>query len=221
MVDLSQLIFVKRGVVSKETCDYLISKKDTYEKRQRREIADHATKDVYEQVGFDSVICRPHHGMPFKVLHGIYQKYLREYADYIDSLGVAHVGYRKYISFSHEYRLLEYSQGSSVHPHIDGVYGVFGSFTINLNDDYEGGLFSFFNGKYKVELNRGDIIIFPVNHFTVHEVEEITSGTRYAFHTLLHHIPYEFRKNIEEQIEIKLRDHDYGNDPLWYDLTTK
>jgi hypothetical protein len=221
MIDLSQLIYVKRNAVSKETCDYLISKKDTYETRWRKEVADHAVKDKYEEVGFESVICRPEHTMPFKILHGIFEKYTKEYADYIDTLGVAHSGYRKYIAFSHEYRLLEYAKGSSVIPHIDGIYGVYGSFSINLNDDYEGGLFSFFNGQYKVELGVGDIIIFPVNHFSVHEVEEVTAGTRYSFHTLLHHIPYLFRKEIEGQIERKLEDYDFKNDPLWYDLTPK
>ena len=49
-----------------------------------------------------------------------------------------------------------------------------------LNDDFEGGNFLMFDGK-KVQLEAGDIIVFPSNFLYPHAVETITKGTRYSF----------------------------------------
>lgn len=49
-----------------------------------------------------------------------------------------------------------------------------------LNDDFEGGDFLMFDGK-KVNLEAGDIIIFPSNFLYPHAVTTITKGTRYSF----------------------------------------
>jgi hypothetical protein len=49
-----------------------------------------------------------------------------------------------------------------------------------LNDDYEGGEFKFFND-YKVELLKGDIVIFPSLFLYPHRVEKVTKNTRYSF----------------------------------------
>lgn len=48
-----------------------------------------------------------------------------------------------------------------------------------LNDDYEGGKL-FLCGKH-IELKTGDIVVFPSNFLYPHEVEPVTSGTRYSF----------------------------------------
>lgn len=57
---------------------------------------------------------------------------------------------------------------------------------INLNDDYEGGEFVFFNPEtneeyFKEKLGKGSIIIFPSNFLFPHSVKPITKGTRYSF----------------------------------------
>jgi predicted 2-oxoglutarate/Fe(II)-dependent dioxygenase YbiX len=49
-----------------------------------------------------------------------------------------------------------------------------------LNDDFEGGNFLMFDSK-KVQLEAGDIIVFPSNFLYPHAVETVTKGTRYSF----------------------------------------
>ena len=49
-----------------------------------------------------------------------------------------------------------------------------------LNDDYEGGEFVMFNNK-KINLNQGDILIFPSVFLYPHKVEPVTKGARYSF----------------------------------------
>ena len=49
-----------------------------------------------------------------------------------------------------------------------------------LNDDFEGGDFLMLGGK-KVQLEAGDIILFPSNFLYPHAVTTVTKGTRYSF----------------------------------------
>jgi predicted 2-oxoglutarate/Fe(II)-dependent dioxygenase YbiX len=60
------------------------------------------------------------------------------------------------------------------------------SIIVNLNDDYEGGDFVFFNPFSKeeiihsVSLKKGSVLMFPSNFLYPHSVKPITKGTRYS-----------------------------------------
>lgn len=91
----------------------------------------------------------------------------------------------KHLNFPHQLRILKYDIGEFIHPHIDrSRYGE-ASCTLNLNDDYTGGKFSFFNKKYEIELGKGDALVFPNSWFWVHEVTPIITGTRYSLNTFI------------------------------------
>jgi predicted 2-oxoglutarate/Fe(II)-dependent dioxygenase YbiX len=49
-----------------------------------------------------------------------------------------------------------------------------------LNDEYEGGEFLMF-GDEKIDLKKGDIMIFPSNFLYPHLVKPVTSGVRHSF----------------------------------------
>ena len=49
-----------------------------------------------------------------------------------------------------------------------------------LNDDYEGGEWSFFGGAYTTRLNAGDAILFPSNFLFPHSIRPVLSGVRYS-----------------------------------------
>ena len=84
---------------------------------------------------------------------------------------------------------MKYSLGAEIHPHSDHDPGTYGSISFNLNDNYEGGVFTFFNGNYSVELKKGDALIFPADYFWVHEVTPVTKGVRYSLNSFLNHLP--------------------------------
>ena len=48
-----------------------------------------------------------------------------------------------------------------------------------LNDDYEGDEFVLIDEK--IDLSKGDIIIFPSNFMYPHKVEPVTKGIRYSY----------------------------------------
>jgi hypothetical protein len=80
------------------------------------------------------------------------------------------------------YDLLEYKQGGFYKQHVDSFTQEFRtvSCSLLLNDDFEGGEFSFFNGKVIYKLKKGDALMFPSNFMYPHEVKTVTLGTRYS-----------------------------------------
>jgi len=88
-----------------------------------------------------------------------------------------------------EIRFNKYEIGTNMKFHNDHIHTLFDgerkgipiiSILGLLNDDFEGGDFLMFDGK-KLQLEAGDIIIFPSNFLYPHAVTTITKGTRYSF----------------------------------------
>lgn len=83
------------------------------------------------------------------------------------------------------YELLRYNIGQFYTRHTDSFKqrprAVSCSFT--LNDDYEGGEFSFWSGDKVIKAKKGSVIMFPSNFMYPHEILPVTSGTRYSIIT--------------------------------------
>mgnify|MGYP003632584870 CR=1 FL=1 len=92
---------------------------------------------------------------------------------------------KNHLKFSHNYRIMKYETGAEIHPHSDHDIGTYGSISFNLNEDYEGGEFKFFNGNYTIPLGKGDALIFPADFFWVHEVTKVTKGERYSINSFI------------------------------------
>ena len=82
-----------------------------------------------------------------------------------------------------------YVPGQEMAHHVDHINSIFdgelkGIPTLSvvglLNDDFEGGEFKFWD-KYDMNLEMGDIMIFPSNFLYKHQVDRVTNGTRYSF----------------------------------------
>jgi hypothetical protein len=83
------------------------------------------------------------------------------------------------------YSFLKYNEGNFYKYHCD-------SFTerprsvscsIALNDDYEGGDFSFFGNELTYKLKKGSVLMFPSTYMYPHEILTVTKGTRYSIVT--------------------------------------
>ena len=198
---LTDLIYLKRNFLSREQCDIIIDEFESSPFREGKEHCRHAFTDVDtvstfktkdSQIGTES----------FSLIHSTIENIINEYHDYLDTFNAFHVMRRSSMLHPHKYRIMKYEKGAWIHPHVDHDTGVYGSCTINLNTDYEGGTFSFWGGKHKVELGLGDVMIWPADFFWVHEVEEITSGVRYSANTFLCEFPVllppEVRYNIKQ-----------------------
>lgn len=84
--------------------------------------------------------------------------------------------------------ILKYSENGKYEIHTDHdstqVRGV--TAIINLNDEYEGGNFVFFDPMKKgevvktIELKKGSVLFFPSNFLYPHSIQPVTKGTRYS-----------------------------------------
>jgi len=89
------------------------------------------------------------------------------------------------IRLSNNIRILRYKKGQSIKDHSDVAGTIRASCTLNLNEDYRGGEFRFFDGQIKEVFKTGDAMIFPAEHIWIHGTEPITKGARYSINCFL------------------------------------
>ena len=89
------------------------------------------------------------------------------------------------INSSNNIRILKYEKGQYIKDHSDVESTIRASCTLNLNEDYEGGEFRFFDGQIKEVFKTGDAMIFPAEPIWIHGTEPITKGIRYAINCFL------------------------------------
>jgi hypothetical protein len=90
------------------------------------------------------------------------------------------------INSSENIRILRYEKGQFIKDHTDVDWRTRASCTLNLNEDYEGGEFRFFDGLIKEKFKTGDALIFPAEPIWIHGTEPITKGRRYTVNCFLH-----------------------------------
>lgn len=85
----------------------------------------------------------------------------------------------------HPFELLRYEVGGFYRTHTDSFSKRPRTLSCSfaLNDDFQGGDWSFFGGQHRLRLPRGAAVMFPSNFMFPHEILEVTAGTRYAIVT--------------------------------------
>tara|TARA_R100000541_G_scaffold59322_1_gene72767 strand:+ start:1192 stop:1788 length:597 start_codon:yes stop_codon:yes gene_type:complete len=90
-----------------------------------------------------------------------------------------------YVTQSQNIRILRYKKGEFIGDHSDMDQHIRASCTLNLNENYEGGEFRFFDGREKISFKTGDGLFFPAEPIWIHGTEPIKSGTRYSINCFL------------------------------------
>jgi predicted 2-oxoglutarate/Fe(II)-dependent dioxygenase YbiX len=85
------------------------------------------------------------------------------------------------------YQLLQYNEGEFYIQHTDSFKEQQRSLScsIQLNEDYEGGEFAFFDKEMMIRTKPGSAIVFPSNFMYPHEIMPVIKGTRYSIITWL------------------------------------
>jgi len=104
-----------------------------------------------------------------------------------------------FINSSENIRILKYERGQFIKDHSDISTLERASCTLNLNEDYEGGEFRFFDGQIKYSFKTGDAMLFPAEPIWIHGTEPITKGVRYSINCFL----YREYKDLETYESIK------------------
>ena len=197
---LTDLIYLKKNFLTRDQCDVIINEFESNSRAAVQEQCRHAFTDVDTVSTFKTKDARIG-TESFSLIHRTIENMINEYHDYLDTFNAFHVMRRTTMMHPHKYRIMKYEKDAWIHPHVDHNMGIYGSYTINLNEDYEGGDFAFWGGRHKIKLGVGDVMIWPADFFWVHEVEEITDGTRYSANTFLCSQPYGLPKEVRYNIK--------------------
>lgn len=184
MINLVDLIYVERNLLSEKQCDIIINENidsETYQENSLNtnlniEYSGGKVCDVNPYKKSIDIINKK----TYEIIEQYYF-YLKEYNYFLPEPLI------KSFKYSHNYRFLTYKKDDTFHSHIDweenNTYT--GSCTINLSSDYVGGELSFFNFNYDLKLNKGDVVIFPASIFFTHGVNKIKNGVRYCVNSFL------------------------------------
>ena len=86
------------------------------------------------------------------------------------------------------FKYIRYTEATEMHKHCDHIHSLFEgtrrgvpilTMIALFNDDFTGGNFVMFDDE-KINLEKGDVLIFPSLFMFPHTVEKITSGSRYS-----------------------------------------
>lgn len=182
MKNITDYIRVFDGVVTNNLCDAIL---EEYANSQE-------WAPTYVRTGVVSEI-RSAWTIPISLKEVISVNYsVREKLDryMFASASYAIQNYNKIFSSCHieqdsGYELLRYEVGQFYREHTDSFKDINRSVSCSfcLNDNYEGGEFSFFDNELTIKPPKGSAIMFPSNFMYPHQILPVTSGVRYSIIT--------------------------------------
>ena len=206
---IEKLILHKKNFLSKKECNSIIQYYEDNKEKKDTEHCDHAVTGVDTTSTMDVVNIE--YGTEIeKLVAGKTEDMINLYHDYTEKFKMFHIHRKTTLLFSHQLRLMKYEKGAWIHPHTDHNTYIYGSCSFNLNNEYEGGEFQFFNGKKKIKLGRGDALIWPADYFWVHQVTPITEGVRYSSNSFLQSVPDSIRNNINNFVELLKKNYKFN-----------
>jgi|TARA_R100001443_G_scaffold563_4_gene2291 hypothetical protein len=190
--EIADLKYRINGLVPKKVCQQLISIFEKYpelvcnEKSYKYETAT-MQEDNYGCLNL-SRTTNPNQDilLALKIAQQYINIMVTNYVLYIKSKKISPIFSDHFINASYNIRILRYQKGQYIKDHADVDGRTRGSCTLNLNEDYEGGEFRFFNGQIKESFKTGDAMFFPAEPIWIHGTEPITKGTRYTINCFLH-----------------------------------
>ena len=189
---ISDLKYRINGLVPKKVCQQLI---DVFEKYPELVINEKSYKYKTETMQLDNYGClnlsrttNPNKDIlsALKIATQYINIMVTNYVLYIRSNKISPIFNDHFLNGSHNIRILRYREGQYIKDHADLDGRTRGSCTLNLNEDYEGGEFRFFDGQIKESFKTGDAMFFPAEPIWIHGTEPITKGTRYTINCFLH-----------------------------------
>jgi hypothetical protein len=187
---ITDLKFHINGLVPKHVCQHFINFYEKnieyiYEEISYKYITKKYEKDNYHCINLSELCAKDD---KFKELLDLAKKYIEimitNYELYIQQKMCS--TFDKFnISKTSNIRILKYEKGQCIKDHTDVCNTVRASCTLNLNEDYEGGEFRFFNGQIKNSFKTGDAMIFPAEPIWIHGTEPIKKGVRYSINCFL------------------------------------
>lgn len=177
-LQLKEFVHVAKGLIPKETCRFVI---DSIKNRKWGKHSWDDGKNVYSYPTkeLDVLAITPELE---DILNHFVSLSIKSYNDFVGKERASQVSGFSRIRFN------RYQKNQIMRKHSDHIKSLFDgeikgipvlSIIINFNDDYEGGDLVFWDD-YKVDLEEGDVVVFPSLFLFPHRVEEVTKNIRYS-----------------------------------------
>ena len=188
---ISDLKYRINGLVPKDVCQKIIEILEKYPEFHFPEMSFKYKTERHEEDNFKCLNLSRIDNPNNDILYALNQakKYISimiaNYVFYIRSKKISPIFTDQLINSSSNIRILKYETGQCIKDHTDVDKTIRASCTLNLNENYKGGEFRFFNGQIKEVFKTGDAMIFPAEPIWIHGTEPITEGTRYSINCFL------------------------------------
>jgi len=200
MFNIQDLILKVPNIMSDQECELLMNYHKEHEKESILENCAEANTGIDTQSTF-KCLSLPAKSKEHELVHNKTKAMVEKWLLYLQQFKAFHLPLlSKCLNFSHMYRLLKYEVGAKIHPHSDFSDYTYASCTFNLNDNYTGGVFGFWNSQHTVTLKKGEGMIWPADFFWVHEVSPIKTGVRYSTNCFIQSVDADLSQEMNEQI---------------------
>ena len=175
MINLEDYIKCYDNVVDQETCKNIVNNINFNDFERAR------TSDDTEISGFrncyQKVLSKEFDKKIYECVGKVLQKYADTFVHFSTGLTTEDTGYMHFI-----YKGSDKGEYKTHTDHFD-LYPRVLSCSFILNDKYDGGDFSFFDGEHVVKKKTGSVVVFPSNFCFPHAVTPVTNGDRHAIIT--------------------------------------
>ena len=191
---IKDLIYRQNNLVPKDKCKYFV---DTFEKYKDKsdfesslKYTEEAKKNERERDNFKCLNLSDFYKTDIEIkkaadLASFYiSLMILNYTNFL-KVNISKFITDRYINKTSNIRILKYSVGEQIIDHLDVNSNTRASCTLNLNEEYTGGEFTFFSGKHIETFKTGDAMIFPAEPIWIHGTKPILSGTRYSINCFL------------------------------------
>jgi hypothetical protein len=196
---IKDLIYRQNNLVPKDKCKYFIDIFEKYKDKSGFERSLKFTEEKNNEIVLDNFRCL--NLSNFYKIDDEIKKAADVASFYISLMILNYTNFLKinisnfitdrFINMTSNIRILKYSAGEQIIDHVDVSPVNRASCTLNLNEEYTGGEFTFFSGKHIETFKTGDAMIFPAEPIWIHGTKPILSGTRYSINCFLKSSYYE------------------------------
>ena len=184
-MDVKDAVVVAKGVLDKKVCEDILKRKEEWYwfsgnwYQYGKKGSDGKMDNTFRDANYTKTLADEDFQ---KILQETLIKSTRIYDEHVPL-------FRMGIDLATEIKIHRYEVGNCIERHRDHIHSIFDgekkgipvlSFVGLLSDDFEGGEFIMFDD-YKVDLEAGDIVMFPSCFLYPHQVTTVTKGTRYSF----------------------------------------
>jgi predicted 2-oxoglutarate/Fe(II)-dependent dioxygenase YbiX len=178
MIKTQYYIKCYENMIGKELCDEIIKTSGDFTKA--KVLGDGGENVSQHRNCYDSPLNKEFEGPIYKIVGEMLQKYKEDFSYFLTGFTAEDTGYN--------HLLYKGSEKGEYKTHIDhfDLHPRVLSCSIILNANYDGGDFSFFEGKYLVKKKAGSVVVFPSNFCFPHAITPVTNGDRHAIITWIH-----------------------------------